>query len=180
MELFTRQNVNAFLPRSAIWWKGFNLPELPAKLILKFSRLSKRKKLLALIMLTDPDNDRFPDLVGDVFGPNAGIYAWSALNWVVLNEDRVNRLLASNQINDQAREAIQIALRAKRCVEEISPILDRKSCWKASLTIAQHGSLKQRIGLVERMSSHEAEALVCGSNPDVVRQAIEWARAIDS
>ena len=63
MELFTKDDVDTFLPRTTVWWKGFNLPASAVELIVKFSRTSKRKKLLALILLTDPENDRLPDPV---------------------------------------------------------------------------------------------------------------------
>lgn len=179
MEIFSRDQVDTFLPKTAVWWKGFNLPASSTKGVVTFSRLSKRKKLLALILLTDPENDRLPALLSGSHAASAGGYAWYALSWVLLDKKRVDRLLLDANVNDQARVAIRIAVAAGRCVDEISPILNGPSCTGSSLAIAQHGSLKQRISLVERMSSADAEAVVCGSGAEVLSQAIDWARSID-
>lgn len=179
MEMFSRDQVDTFLPRTAVWWKDFNLPASPTAEVVMFSRLSKRKKLLGLIFLTDPENDQLPALLSSSHATCAGGYAWNALNWVLLDKQRVDRLLLDAKVNDQARDAIRMAVRAGRCVDEISPILDGPGCTGSSLAIAQHGSLKQRISLVEKMSSADAEALVRGSGADLLSRAIDWARSID-
>ena len=147
--------------------------------MVKVSRLSNRKKLLVLILLTDPENDQFPELLSSSYSNCAGIYAWYALNWVLLDKQRLSSLLSNAHINDRARVAIQMAIEAGRCVDEISSILGHESCTRASLAISQHGSLKQRISLVEKMPPAEAESLVCGSKSEVLLQSIAWARSID-
>jgi hypothetical protein len=179
MEIFSRDQVDTFLPKTAVWWKNFNLPASPTNEVVIFTRLSKRKKLLGLILLTDPENDRLPALLSNSHAESAGGYAWYALNWVLLDKQRLDRLLLDANVNEQARDAIRTAVRAGRCVDGISPILDRFSCAGSSLAIAQHGSLKQRISLVERMSPADAETLVCGSGADLLSKAIDWARSID-
>lgn len=63
MEFFAKDQVDTFLPRTAVWFKGFVLPVDASDTIKQFSRLSKRKKLLTLILLTDPENDRVPELL---------------------------------------------------------------------------------------------------------------------
>jgi hypothetical protein len=179
MEIFSRDQVDTFLPKTAVWWKDFNLPASPTKEVMKFSRLSKRKKLLGLILLTDPENNLLPALLSSSHAASAGGYAWYALSWALLDKQRVDRLLLDANVNEQARDAIRTAVRAGCCVDEISPILDGPSCTGASLAIAQHGSLKQRISLVKRMSPEDAETLVCGSGADLLSKAIDWARSID-
>jgi hypothetical protein len=179
MDLFTKDQIDTFLPRTAVWFKGFASPDDPSDTVKQFSRLSKRKKLLALIFLTDPENDRLPDLL-QRFYPHAGTFAWYALNWVLLDKQRISKLLANLHINSDAAAAIEMAVASGRCVDEISPILDRATCQKASLAIAQHGSLKQRISLVERMSVEDATALVCGSDSSILERCIDWARRVDS
>lgn len=179
MEFFSRDQVDLFLPKTAVWLKSFNLPAHPTKEAVTFSRLSKRKKLLALILLTAPENDQLPRLLRHSYAATAGAYAWYALNGVLLDKQMVNRLMLDPNINDQARAAIRLASSAGHCVDEISPILDGASCTESSLAIAQYGSLKQRISLVKRMSSADVEALICGSSAGVLAQAIDWARSID-
>lgn len=179
MEFFAKDQVDTFLPRTAVWFKGFVLPVDASDTIKQFSRLSKRKKLLTLILLTDPENDRVPELLKS-YHKQAGTYAWYALNWVILDKRRLSTLLANVHINGDAKAAIEMAVAAGRCVDEISPILDQDGCKKASLAIAQHGSLKQRISLVKQMSAADAGALVCGSDPSILQRCIDWARSVDS
>ena len=100
MEMFSRDQVDTFLPRTAVWWKDFNLPASPTTEVVMFSRLSKRKKLLGLIFLTDPENDQLPALLSSSHAACAGGYAWNALNWVLLDKQRVDRLLLYAKVND--------------------------------------------------------------------------------
>jgi hypothetical protein len=48
------------LPRTAVWFKGLTSPDDPTDLVKQFSRLPQRKRLLALILLTDPEIYRLP------------------------------------------------------------------------------------------------------------------------
>ncbi|MDX2187124.1 MAG: hypothetical protein SFV32_09330 [Opitutaceae bacterium] len=178
MEKFSQIQVDDFLPKTAVWWKDIILPAAPSKEVVAFSRLSKRKKLLALILLTDPENERLPALLCTSHASCAGTFAWLALDWVLLDKQRVGRLLLNANVNDQARNAIQTAVKAGRCNDKISSILNDPNCIASSLAIAQYGSLKQRISLVEGMSPKDAGVLVCGSKESLISQAIDWARSI--
>jgi hypothetical protein len=173
-----KAELDSFLPKTAVWYKGLEIPTDAKEHLQTFGKLSKRKKLLALIGLTDPKNECFPGLMGSLFW-NAGKFAWYALNWIVLDSKRVSTLLRNRHITLDARAAILAAQRAGRCVDELSKVFDAPDCQQASLVIAQHGSLKQRISLVKAMDASDAFRLVSGSDAAIVQECINWARSID-
>ena len=91
----------------------------------------------------------------------------------------ISKLSANPHIYSDAAAAIEMAVASGRCVDEISPILNRTTCQKASLAIAKHDSLKQRISLVKRMSVADATTLVFGSDSSIIERCIDWARRVD-
>jgi hypothetical protein len=179
MELTTKDQLDLWLPKTLAWPMRFEAPAACSGAVRRFSRLSSRKKLLALIMLTDAENTRLPELL-QRHQEQAGTYAWFALNWLIPDRTRVDKLLMSPHLNPEAVTAISLAVNAGRCIDAISPILSSESCRVASLAIAQHGSFKQRASLVRHMNESDAHALVCGTDPELLERCIEWASRVES
>lgn len=178
MTLYPKEEVDRFLPRTACWRKGFDHLDSTDGVSLAFSKISKRKKLLALIMLTDPENDRMPEIAFNSLKGGAGGFAWCALGWIAVSEQRSLALLRNSKLTESVRSCIQEARKMARCVDEMFSVLNAEENAISSLIIAQHGSLKQRIPLVNKLSKNDAEQVVLGSSSALVLQAIEWAKSV--
>lgn len=82
-EMPKKVDLDSFLLKSTGWYKDFVLPLNPSQEVISFSKLSKRKKLLALIALTCPANTSFPSILEASYGSEVPGYACRGLDWFV-------------------------------------------------------------------------------------------------
>jgi hypothetical protein len=91
----------------------------------------------------------------------------------------VSQILKNRHITVAAKAVILAAKDAGMCKDEFMTVLESPESQRASLAIAQYGSLRQRIGLVDDMNCPDALSLVSQSDPAFVEECIDWARSVE-
>jgi hypothetical protein len=179
IEKHTRADVDILLQRTAKLMVDIHIANPHERpLIVDFLKLSKRKKLLTLIALTDAENENFVNAVESNLPDQLGSIAWYRLNGVVRNAERTRRLLDSRHLSDALRRCVIDASERGRLVEADAAVLKDPSSRLGCISILQHGSLKQRISMVQRFKPDLLKILLLDSSDKILDRAINWARHV--
>ena len=176
----TRDDVNRFLARGARLLKEIDYTAAAEQdSIAKFKRISKRKKLLTLIALTDRENQNFVSAVEPFMSGNVGAHAWYSLNYVLLKSERSNELITRTSMPQKLRETILLAAERGRLIDDDALILNADESRDACIRILQFGSIKQRISMTMNGLSEKAlTQLLMTADDELLKRAMNWAKDV--
>jgi hypothetical protein len=183
LEEFSRNDLNNFLARGRRLNCEIDLDAIESSSELeRFKRISKRKKLLTLIALTDKENETFVEAVepfmssedGKVFSW-LGSMAWNSINWAILVPKRTKDLLSSNFITPELSKRILEAEKRGGLADKDSTVLHNSASRTSCIYILQHGSLKQRIWIIEALPKNALRGLLITSPNDLLERAMNWS-----
>jgi hypothetical protein len=176
----TRDDVNGFLARGARLLKEIDYAGTAEKdSIARFKRISKRKKLLTLIALTDRENQNFVSAVEPSMSGNVGTHAWYSLNYVLLKSERTNELIACSSMSQKLKETILLAAERGRLIDDDALILNADESRDTCIRILQFGSLKQRISMTMNGLSEKAlTQLLYTAEENLLERAMIWAEEV--
>ena len=176
IEDYTRKDLDFVLARGRKFFGEIYIEPFESNLFLKrFSRISKRKKLITLIALTDKENQKFVEVIEPLLEIELGQAAWFCLGYALHDAERITKLLSNKYISEELHSCITEAAKRGRLIDVDSKILNAQKSRQGCTAILQHGSLKQRVSVALSLSDEALRDLLINTEDCMLERAMNWA-----